>query len=86
MANTSTAEKNPSQTSGVHSATLKEQSRTALEILSVSMTYPGNDAEVLRDISFHASKGEFVTFVGPSGCGKSTLFNIVAGLLAPSSG
>lgn len=86
MTNTSTTETNPSQPSGVHSAALKEHSKTALEILSVSMTYPGNDAEVLRDISFHADKGEFVTFVGPSGCGKSTLFNIVAGLLAPSSG
>ena len=29
---------------------------------------------------------EFVSVVGPSGCGKSTIFNIIAGVLEPSSG
>ncbi len=28
----------------------------------------------------------FESIIGPSGCGKSTLFNLVAGLLAPSTG
>jgi ABC-type nitrate/sulfonate/bicarbonate transport system ATPase subunit len=42
--------------------------------------------EVLADIDLKAGDSEFVAVLGPSGCGKSTLFNIVAGLLRPSSG
>jgi len=40
----------------------------------------------LEGVDFEISDGEFVSIVGPSGCGKSTLFNILAGLLRPSSG
>jgi nitrate/nitrite transport system ATP-binding protein len=40
----------------------------------------------LRDINLSIGEGEFVTLIGHSGCGKSTLLNLVAGLLAPSSG
>ncbi|MCY6482826.1 ABC transporter ATP-binding protein [Clostridium aestuarii] len=42
--------------------------------------------EALKDISFSVYNGEFISIVGPSGCGKSTILNIIAGLLAPSSG
>ena len=42
--------------------------------------------DVLRPTSMEVGAGEFVTLLGPSGCGKSTLFNIIAGLMAPSSG
>jgi nitrate/nitrite transport system ATP-binding protein len=40
----------------------------------------------LREIELKVDKGEFVTLIGHSGCGKSTLLNLVAGLLAPTSG
>jgi NitT/TauT family transport system ATP-binding protein len=40
----------------------------------------------LRDVSFEAGRGEFISIVGPSGCGKSTLLNIGSGLTAPSEG
>jgi len=40
----------------------------------------------LSDINFSIKQGEFISVVGPSGCGKTTLLNILAGLLAKTSG
>lgn len=42
--------------------------------------------QVLRPVNILIPHGKFVSIIGPSGCGKSTLFNIVAGLLPPTSG
>lgn len=42
--------------------------------------------EVLQEISFGLTAGEFVCLIGPSGCGKTTLLRIAAGLLKPSAG
>lgn len=41
---------------------------------------------VLQGIDLTADENQFVAIVGPSGAGKSTLFNIVAGLVTPTSG
>jgi len=41
---------------------------------------------VLKDIDFEADEGSFVCILGPSGCGKSTLFNVIAGLISPTTG
>ena len=37
-------------------------------------------------LSFEIAKGEIVAVLGKTGCGKSTIFNIVAGLIEPTSG
>ena len=40
----------------------------------------------LRNISFTAERGEFLTLLGRSGSGKSTLLRCIAGLEAPTAG
>ena len=45
-----------------------------------------NEVEAVHYTSFELYQSETLAFVGPSGCGKSALFNIIAGLLPPSSG
>jgi NitT/TauT family transport system ATP-binding protein len=55
----------------------------------LSKTYrDGQDQEIeaLRAVSLRVASQEFVAVLGPSGCGKSTLLQVLAGLLAPSSG
>jgi ABC-type nitrate/sulfonate/bicarbonate transport system ATPase subunit len=59
-----------------------------MELKQISQTFMENGKvdTVLKDISLHVEKGEFVSIIGPSGCGKSTLFHIIGGLVAPSHG
>ena len=52
----------------------------------VSFKYPGATADVLKDISFRALKGETVAFIGNTGCGKSTLLNLIPRLYEATSG
>lgn len=51
----------------------------------VSLSYPGTGLVIDR-LSAEIEDGEFIAVLGASGCGKSSLLNMIAGLLAPSSG
>jgi NitT/TauT family transport system ATP-binding protein len=55
-----------------------------LDVAGVS--YFIGDLEIIKDATFKANDGEFVSLIGPSGCGKSTLLRIIAGLIRPTKG
>jgi zinc/manganese transport system ATP-binding protein len=42
--------------------------------------------EVLRDVTFTITRGEFVGLIGANGAGKTTLMRVVLGLLQPTAG
>jgi ABC-type multidrug transport system fused ATPase/permease subunit len=60
--------------------------RERLSCESVSFTYEGWSAPVLRDVDLTIHRGEAFAIVGPSGAGKSTLVDLLLGLLVPTSG
>lgn len=41
---------------------------------------------ILRDISFEAEKGEFISIIGASGSGKTSLLHSISGLSKPTTG
>jgi NitT/TauT family transport system ATP-binding protein len=59
-----------------------------IEVRKLAKEFGAGRAPVraLDDVSFAVEEGRFVTLVGPSGCGKSTLLQILAGLIAATSG
>lgn len=56
----------------------------SLQVSHLSFSY--GQRQVLRDVSFEACYGQFLSVLGPNGVGKSTLFRCMLGLLQPSRG
>jgi putative ABC transport system ATP-binding protein len=44
------------------------------------------EVRALNDVSVTIATGEYISIMGPSGSGKTTLFNVIGGLLKPTSG
>lgn len=57
-----------------------------VEKLSKSYTNGVNTYPVLKDVSLHVKKGEFVAVMGPSGSGKTTLLNCISCFIPHDSG
>ena len=55
-----------------------------IETKNLSVSYDKN--EVLHDISFFVSPGDFIGLAGPNGAGKTTLVKTILGLTPMSSG
>jgi putative ABC transport system ATP-binding protein len=63
------------------------RTRPALEVDSVTKTYPSEPpVTALRGVSFSVAAGELAAIVGPSGSGKTTLLHLMGTLDRPSSG
>jgi ABC-type nitrate/sulfonate/bicarbonate transport system ATPase subunit len=58
----------------------------AAKLVAERVTHRFGDTLALSEASLEVAAGEFVSIVGPSGNGKSTLFNVISGLLRPTSG
>ena len=43
-------------------------------------------ATIVADVSLEVGEGEFLGIIGPNGAGKTSLFNLLSGLLRPTSG
>ena len=55
-----------------------------LEVRNVSRMF--RSIRAVDGVSFGVEQGELLGLIGPNGAGKSTLFNLVAGVLPPTSG
>lgn len=56
-----------------------------LEVVKLSKRYE-KDKQVLTDISFDVTSGEFISIIGPSGAGKSTLLRCINRMIDGSDG
>lgn len=61
---------------------------SVLTVDDILVRFQTRDATVtaVDRMSFDVHPGEFISVIGPSGCGKSTLFNVIGGLITPTSG
>lgn len=57
-----------------------------IEYKDVSMTYPGSDKKVLKNLNFTIEDGEFFVIVGPSGSGKTTTLKLINRLIEQTEG
>jgi branched-chain amino acid transport system ATP-binding protein len=55
-----------------------------LELASISKSFGG--LHVLRDVNIKVPQGAIYGLIGPNGAGKTTVFNLITGLLDPTSG
>ncbi|MBO3461078.1 ABC transporter ATP-binding protein [Aetokthonos hydrillicola Thurmond2011] len=64
--------------------TTKESETLILEAKSLTRRFGGLVA--VNNVSFCVNKHEIFGLIGPNGAGKTTLFNLITGLIPPSSG
>jgi energy-coupling factor transport system ATP-binding protein len=73
------------QTKNAKTHTPRSQGAKMIDYQGVTYAYSGDDA-VLRNVTDHVKKGEFVAVIGHNGSGKSTLAKLTNALFVPSDG
>jgi len=59
---------------------------TIVNLEQIHFHYPGNEGDVLKNLSLEIKKGEIVSILGPNGAGKTTLLHLILGWLKPEEG
>lgn len=57
-----------------------------ISVRDLTYAYPGSDTPVLKNVSFHVSRGSILGILGKTGSGKSTLLNLLPRILNPPAG
>jgi len=76
----------PSERKDSNSYVQHSKIKGKIEFKNVSFTYPDDQKEVLKDISFVIEAGEKVAIIGKIGSGKTTIEKLLLGLYQPTKG
>jgi branched-chain amino acid transport system ATP-binding protein len=64
-----------------------EPAAPAAEVLVLDgLTWSVGGSTIVSTVDLAVAEGEFVAVIGPNGAGKTSLFNLVSGLIRPTSG
>ena len=63
---------------------VEPEPRPLLEVDRLTARFGGLVA--LAHVSFTIHQGDFVALIGPNGAGKTTVFNVLTGLVRPTTG
>lgn len=70
--------------------TARDSADPLISVTGLSVSYDvartGKKLIAIENVDLDVFEGEFITVLGPSGCGKTTFMNVIAGLVAPSTG
>ena len=57
-----------------------------LKFENVTFTYKGDEAPIIKDLSFDVEEKSFISIIGASGSGKTTIVRLLNGLEDADSG
>ena len=60
--------------------------RAQFDKVSLSFETAKGRLQVVEDVSYDISDGDFIAVIGPSGCGKTTMMSMLAGFQKPTTG